>query len=206
MLRELVGSDNREEYAGRGRTRRVRFTVLPTCLQTAEPKHVAVERAIVAAAAAAHAQRLESCCWAVSSERPQRLSSQAGSLCSGQGCSQSAARRVLERAGRGQTVWQPREPSVRGCDTRARAGRDEGRGGCLQGKSAQGVADRGRAAWSNALLGSARVGACASSGRAWHLWAARHSQEVKAGPLGAQLLPRLLEPAASNIVDSTAFV
>ena len=44
------------------------------------------------------------------------------------------------------------------------------------------------------------------SGRARHLWAAQNSREVKAGLLGAQLLPRLLEPAASNIVDSTAFV
>ena len=29
-----------------------------------------------------------------------------------------------------------------------------------------------------------QVGFCASSGRAWRLWAARHSQE-EAGPLGA---------------------
>ena len=36
--------------------------------------------------------------------------------------------------------------------------------------------------------------------------ASLHSREVKAGPLGAQLLPRLLEPAASNIADSTAFI
>ena len=38
---------------------------------------------------------------------------------------------------------------------------------------------------------------CASSGRAWQLWAARHSDE-EAGPLGAQPLPRLLERAASK--------
>ena len=29
-----------------------------------------------------------------------------------------------------------------------------------------------------------QLGSCASSGRAWRLWAARHSQE-EAGPLGA---------------------
>ena len=162
-----------------------------------------VESAIVGAAAAAHAQRLETCCWAVPSERPQRLSSQAGSLSPGKGCSQSAAHRIIEREGRGQTVRRPRKPSVRGCDTRARAGRNESRAGRLQGKSAQGVAGRGRAAWPNALLGSTRVGSCASTGRAWHLWAGQYFQEAKAGPLGAQLLPRLLEPATSNIADST---
>ena len=33
-----------------------------------------------------------------------------------------------------------------------------------------------------------QLGSCASSGRTWRLWAARHSQEA-AGPLGAQAQP-----------------
>ena len=49
-----------------------------------------------------------------------------------------------------------------------------------------------------------QLGSCASSGRAWWLWAARHSQE-EAGPLGAPPLPRVLELAASNAADSAAF-
>ena len=48
------------------------------------------------------------------------------------------------------------------------------------------------------------LGSCASSARAWWLWAARHSQE-EAGPLGAQPLPRVLERAASKAADLTAF-
>ena len=48
-----------------------------------------------------------------------------------------------------------------------------------------------------------QLGSCASSGRAWRLWAARHSQE-EAGPLGAQSLPRMLELAASDAADFTA--
>ena len=44
----------------------------------------------------------------------------------------------------------------------------------------------------------------ASSGRPWRLLAARHSQG-EAGPLGAQLLPRVLELAASKVADFTAF-
>ena len=48
------------------------------------------------------------------------------------------------------------------------------------------------------------LGPCASSGRAWRLWAARHSQE-EAGPLSAQPLPRVLELAASKVADVTAF-
>ena len=47
------------------------------------------------------------------------------------------------------------------------------------------------------------LGCCASSGRAWRLWPARHSQE-EVGPLGAQPLPRALEPAASKAADLTA--
>ena len=43
-----------------------------------------------------------------------------------------------------------------------------------------------------------------SSGRAWRLWAARHSQE-EAGPLGAQPLPRVLELAASKAAQITAW-
>ena len=49
-----------------------------------------------------------------------------------------------------------------------------------------------------------QLGSCASSGRAWRRLAARHSQE-EAGPLSAQPLPRMLEPAASTAADSTAF-
>eukprot|EP00964_Phaeocystis_antarctica_P027959 scaffold15763_cov50-Phaeocystis_antarctica.AAC.1 len=45
---------------------------------------------------------------------------------------------------------------------------------------------------------------CASSGRAWQLWAAQHSQE-EAGPLGAQPLSGVLELAASKAADFTAF-
>ena len=40
-------------------------------------------------------------------------------------------------------------------------------------------------------------------GRA-RLWAARHSQRGEASPLGAQPLPRVLEPAASKAADSAA--
>ena len=49
-----------------------------------------------------------------------------------------------------------------------------------------------------------QLGSCASSGRAWRLWAARHSQE-EAGPLGAQPPPRVLELAASQAAHFTAF-
>ena len=49
-----------------------------------------------------------------------------------------------------------------------------------------------------------QLGSCASSGRAWRLWAARHSQE-EAGPLGAQLLPWVLELATCRAANSTAF-
>ena len=49
-----------------------------------------------------------------------------------------------------------------------------------------------------------QLGPCALSGRAWRLWAARHSQE-EADPLGAQPPPRVLAPAASKAADSTAF-
>ena len=49
-----------------------------------------------------------------------------------------------------------------------------------------------------------QLGSCASSGRAWRRWAARHSQE-DGGPLGAPPPPRVLERAASKAADSTAF-
>ena len=49
-------------------------------------------------------------------------------------------------------------------------------------------------------LAAPQLGSCASSGRAWRLWAARHSQE-EAGPLGAQPVPRVLELAASKAAD-----
>eukprot|EP00964_Phaeocystis_antarctica_P044584 scaffold25623_cov66-Phaeocystis_antarctica.AAC.2 len=48
------------------------------------------------------------------------------------------------------------------------------------------------AAWSKCPLRSAPAWlSCASSGRAWRLWAARHSQE-EAAPMGAPPLPRVL--------------
>ena len=56
----------------------------------------------------------------------------------------------------------------------------------------------------SAPLAVLQLGSCASSGHAWRLWAARHSQE-EAGPLGAQPLPRMLELAASEAADVTAF-
>ena len=49
-----------------------------------------------------------------------------------------------------------------------------------------------------------QLGSRASSGRAWQLQAARHSQE-EAGPLGAQPLPLVLELVASKAADFTAF-
>ena len=49
-----------------------------------------------------------------------------------------------------------------------------------------------------------QLGSCASSGRAWRLRAARHSQG-EAGPLGARPLPQALDPAASKAANSTAF-
>ena len=52
-------------------------------------------------------------------------------------------------------------------------------------------------------LAAPQLGPCASSGRAWWHWPARHSQEA-AGPLGAQPLPRVLELAASKAADFTA--
>ena len=48
-----------------------------------------------------------------------------------------------------------------------------------------------------------QLGSCASAGHAWRLWAARHAQE-EVGSLGAQPLPRVLEPAASKAADFTA--
>ena len=60
----------------------------------------------------------------------------------------------------------------------------------------------------SALLGSAParllLARCASSARAWRLWAARHSQS-EARPLGSQPRPQLLERAASKVADFTAF-
>ena len=46
-----------------------------------------------------------------------------------------------------------------------------------------------------------KLGSCASSGHAWRLRPAQHSQQ-EAGPLGAQSLPRALELAASTAADS----
>ena len=56
-----------------------------------------------------------------------------------------------------------------------------------------------RAVWALPPLTS-----CASSGRAWRLWAARHSQG-EASPLGPQPLPRVLELAASKAAHLPAF-
>ena len=56
----------------------------------------------------------------------------------------------------------------------------------------------------SAPLAGPQLGSCASSGRAWRLWAARHSQE-EAEPLGAQPRPRVLERAASKAADFSAF-
>ena len=48
-----------------------------------------------------------------------------------------------------------------------------------------------------APLAVPQLGTCAYTGRAWRLWAARHSQE-EAGPLGAPPLPWVLELAAAK--------
>ena len=56
----------------------------------------------------------------------------------------------------------------------------------------------------SAAWAAPQPGSCASSGHAWRLWAAQHSQE-EAEPLGAQPLPRALEPAASEAADFPAF-
>ena len=47
-----------------------------------------------------------------------------------------------------------------------------------------------------------QLGSCASPGRAWRLWAARHSQE-EAGPLGAHATASMLELATSKAADFT---
>ena len=57
----------------------------------------------------------------------------------------------------------------------------------------------------SASLAVPQFSSCASSGRAWRLWAARHSQE-ESSPLGTQPLPPMLEPAASKAADATAFL
>ena len=49
-----------------------------------------------------------------------------------------------------------------------------------------------------------QLGSWASSGRAWRLWTAQHS-DAEAGPLGAQPPPRVLELSASKAADLTAF-
>eukprot|EP00964_Phaeocystis_antarctica_P119064 scaffold82805_cov49-Phaeocystis_antarctica.AAC.2 len=56
----------------------------------------------------------------------------------------------------------------------------------------------------SALLAAPQLGPCTSSGRAWRLRAARHSQE-EAGPQGAPPLPRVLEQAASKAAHFPAF-
>ena len=54
-------------------------------------------------------------------------------------------------------------------------------------------------------LAAPQLGPCASSGRAWRLRAARHSQE-EAGPPGAPPPPEVLKRAASTAAaDVTAF-
>ena len=56
----------------------------------------------------------------------------------------------------------------------------------------------------SAPLAGPQLGSCASSGHAWRLRAARHSQK-EADPLGAQAPPRLLELAAAKAAEFTAF-
>ena len=56
----------------------------------------------------------------------------------------------------------------------------------------------------SAPLAAPQLGSCASSERAWRLWAARLSQG-EAQPLGAPPLPRVLESAASKAAHFTAF-
>ena len=56
----------------------------------------------------------------------------------------------------------------------------------------------------NAPLAVPQLGSCASSGHSWRLWAVRNSQR-EAGPLGAQPLPWVLEPAASQAAYFPAF-
>ena len=46
---------------------------------------------------------------------------------------------------------------------------------------------------------------CGSSGRAWRLWAAQHSQG-EGWPLGSQPLPQVLEPASSRVAGFTRFI
>ena len=53
-------------------------------------------------------------------------------------------------------------------------------------------------------LAAPQLGSCTFSGRAWRLWAARHSQSGSQ-LLGAQPRPQVLERAASKVADSTAF-
>ena len=61
----------------------------------------------------------------------------------------------------------------------------------------------------SAVWALSRLGACATSGRVWRLWAAYHSQgearPLGPQPLGPQPLPRLIELAAFTAADSTAF-
>ena len=67
------------------------------------------------------------------------------------------------------------------------------------------LAASGVPTWSNsALLAAPELAFCAFSGRAWWLWAARHSQS-EAQPLGAPPPPRGLKRAASEVADATAF-
>ena len=55
-----------------------------------------------------------------------------------------------------------------------------------------------------ARLAVPQLGSCGSSGRAWRLREARHAQK-ETDPLGAQPLPLVLERAASEAADFTAF-
>ena len=71
------------------------------------------------------------------------------------------------------------------------------------GRGAAGGGDRSSMVKVPALTAPQRS-SCASSGRAWRLSAAQHSQE-EVGALGAQPLPQVLEPAASKATDSAAF-
>ena len=69
---------------------------------------------------------------------------------------------------------------------------------------AHGDAKRNAQHGQSAPLAVPQLAPCASSGSAWWLCAARHSQS-EARPLGSQPPPQLLERAASKVVHFTAF-
>ena len=56
----------------------------------------------------------------------------------------------------------------------------------------------------SAVWAAPQLGSCASSGRVWRLWAARHSRGA-AQPLGTPPMPRVLELVASKAADFPGF-